>query len=258
MKCLFVQMHGQFSELVTFCGSACEVNAPLANMKPHIGYFAEQALEIIKRRAGAGAATIAPYIGRGLLESSLTALLFRLDAFRALTLMRFQTHAEFDHNRPNQISIDWTTDLVADVGERQDIWKPKQKPDQVSRALLSPYTDEVIWQPAFVAARDFLDEKSLATPHPTVMAKDPEEVIQGIRGEARQLYSFWSKGIHGEFFAIGAHTLDEVTCSDRMKRTIDLVLELAFVSHFTSVSVGNCEPARASDYYLRGKEGIHG
>ncbi|WP_396604568.1 hypothetical protein ACFLEY_07195 [Bradyrhizobium sp. YCK136] len=227
-------------------------------MKPHIGYFAEQALEIIKRRAGTSTATISPYIGRGLLESSLTALLFRLDPFRGLTLMRFQTHAEFDHNRPNQISIDWNADLVADASDRQDIWKPKQKPEQVSRALLSPYTDEVIWQPAFLAARDFLDQNALATPHPTAMTKEPDMVIQGIRGEARQLYSFWSKGIHGEFFAIGAHTLDEVTCSDRMKRTVDLVLELAFVSQFACVTVGNFEPARACDYYLQAKEGIHG
>ncbi|KRQ01285.1 hypothetical protein AOQ73_18190 [Bradyrhizobium pachyrhizi] len=251
-------MHVQFSELVTFCGSRCEVQSSLTNMKPHIAYFSEQAVEVIKGRGGANTSTLSPYIGRGLLEVSLTALLFRIDPFRGLTLMRFQTHNDFDHNRPNQISIDWNGDLLADVAERDDIWKPKQKPEQVSRALLSPYTDEVIWQPAFVAARDYMDGHALRTAHPSVMARDPDAIINGIRGEARQLYSFWSKGIHGEFFAIGSNTLDVVTCADRMKRTIDLIVELAFLTHFACVSVGNLEPEKACESYLAAKEGIHG
>ncbi|MDB5652927.1 MAG: hypothetical protein JWQ94_540 [Tardiphaga sp.] len=251
-------MKDQISGLVTYCGSACEVSSSLSNMKPHISYFADQAAKIIKKEIGGDTSTIAPYIGRGLLETSLTALLFRLDPFRGLTLMRFQTHNDFDHNRPNNISIDWSADLMADVADRDDIWKPKQKRDNVSRGLLSPYTDEVVWRPAFVSARDFLDSQALVTPHPSALTGDPESVIDDIRGEARQLYSFWSKGIHGEFFAIGSHTLDDVTCADRIKRTIDLVLELAFISQFACVSVGNYAPEKACEFYLQAKEVIHG
>ncbi|WLB53905.1 hypothetical protein [Bradyrhizobium japonicum] len=225
-------------------------------MKPHIGYFAKEALRIVKAKGDPSIPTLSPYIGRGLLEATLTALLFRLDPFRGLTLMRFQTHADFDHNRPNNISIDWNGDLLSNVEERADIWKPKQKPENVSRGLLSPYMDEVIWRPALAGANDSI--MGIKSDFPHRLGKDPDEFINGIRGEARQLYSFWSKGIHGEFFAIGPHTLDELTCADRVRRTLDILLDLAFVSQFTYVSVGNVEPQRAYQLFSSAKETLHG
>lgn len=227
-------------------------------MRPHIGYFAGEAGSIIKKPRGRkDGATIAPYVGRGLLEASFTAILFRIDPFRGLTLMRFQTHKEFDLNRPNQISVDWSYDLLAEVDDQKDIWKPKQKPESISRGLLSPYSDHVIWQPAFLLARDFIDKNSIQLPFPSTLANDAELFINQIRGEARQLYSFWSKGIHGEFFAIGPHILDEVTCSDKLRRTIDLVLELSFISHFTCVSVGNFTAKRAYKLYSAAKDVLY-
>jgi hypothetical protein len=121
----------------------------------------------------------------------------------------------------------------------------------------SPYTDEVIWQPAFLAARDFIDRNSIHMRFPTALTQDVGDFVGQIRGEARQLYSFWSKGIHGEFFAIGPHILDAVTCSDKMRRTLDLVLELCFVSHFTCVSVGNFRPKKAFQLYAAAKDVLH-
>jgi hypothetical protein len=226
-------------------------------MRPHIGYFAEEAKSIIKKTGRRDRMTIAPYVGRGLLEASLTALLFRIDPFRGLTLMRFQTHEDFDLNRPNQISVDWSYDLLADVENPKDIWKPKQKPESISRGLLSPYTDEVVWQPAFLEARDFIDRNSIQMPFPSTLTGDAEVFINRIRGEAKQLYSFWSKGIHGEFFAIGPHILDEVTCSDKLKRTIDLVLELSFISHFTCISAGNFRANKAYKLYSAAKDVLY-
>ncbi|MBR0690689.1 hypothetical protein JQ594_32590, partial [Bradyrhizobium manausense] len=195
--------------------------------------------------------------GQGHLEASFTALLFRIDPFRGLTLMRFQSHQDFDLNRPNQISVDWSYDLLAEVEEQRDIWKPKQKPETISRGLLSPYTDHVVWQPAFLAARDFVDTNSMRIAFPSALSEDAEVFIHRIRGEARQLYSFWSKGIHGEFFAIGPQVLDQITCSDKLRRTIDLVLELSFMSHFTCVSVGNFKAQRAYRLYSNAKDALY-
>jgi hypothetical protein len=64
------------------------------------------------------------------------------------------------------------------------------------------------------------------------MTEGPEVFIGRIRGEAKQLYSFWSKGIHCEFFAMGSHTLDDVTCIDKLRRSVHIVIEAAFVSQF--------------------------
>ena len=162
-------------------------------MKPHLEYFAKEAELIISERKGAITPTVSPYVGRALLEGGFTALLFRIDPFRALTLQRFQAHAKFDQGRRNPISIDWATDLVPNIDEPTDIWQPKMKPDLVSRALLSQYQDNILWQPAFNKARDYLDSRSVIFSFRTLLSDDPTTVFDRLRGEVRQLYSFWSK-----------------------------------------------------------------
>ena len=248
----------QIADLTTFCSPKIEVSVPLGNMKPHIRYFAGQALSIIKGKQKKDVATFSPYVGRGLLEASFTALLFRIDPFRALTLMRFESHEDFDYNRPHQISMNWNFDLISEVDDTKDIWIPKNKAEAVSRALLSPYHDEILWQPAFFGARDFLDKQATKFTFPSLLSDDAETFVKRIRGEAKQLYSFWSKGIHCEFFSIGPHTLDAITCAEKLKRTTDIIAELAFVSHFTPISVGNFPPIRATRFYSKVKEALHG
>jgi hypothetical protein len=250
-------IHAHIGDLTTFCSAKTEVAVSLGNMKPHIRYFAEKCHRIMKGKQKRDIATFAPYIGRGLLEATFTALLFRIDPFRALTLMRFESHDQFDYNRPHQISMNWNFDLLSETDDTKDVWLPKQKTENVSRALLSPYQDEILWQPAFLEARDFLDRKSLGLAFPSMLSEDAEVFVKRIRGEARQLYSFWSKGIHCEFFSIGPHTLDDVTCSEKLKRTADIITELAFISHFTPITVGNIDPARAFRSYTKVKEALH-
>jgi hypothetical protein len=250
-------MKKAIAELTTYCGAKCDVSIPLSNMKPHIEQFANEALSIISKRKKHHYKTLAPFIGRGLLEASFTALLFRIDPFRATTLSNFHSHADFDHNRPQQISIDWSTDIVSDVDVSKDIWLPKQKAEAVSRALLSPYQDRVLWQPALAEARDFAATQIASLGIPSLVSQDAENFISRIRGEARQLYSFWSKGIHCEFFSIGPHTLDDVTCSEKLLRTTDIVLDLAFVSQFTPISIGNCSPSKALKLYGSAKESLY-
>jgi hypothetical protein len=171
--------------------------------------------------------------------------------------MRFQSHQDFDHNRPHQISINWQSDIVSEVEEHKDIWLPKNKPESVSRALLSPYTDAILWQPALVNARDFLDDFGAALPFPTALSDEPEAFVKRVRGEARQLYSFWSKGIHCEFFIMSPDILDAVTCVDKLKRTVDLVVELGFVSQFAPSTAGRVPPKTAFELYRQAKELIH-
>ncbi|UYO49896.1 hypothetical protein KQX64_04630 [Rhodopseudomonas palustris] len=249
-------MFEEFAQLVTFCRDDSDVKRPLQNMRPHIAHFAKESIKIVQERK-AEIKTIVPFLGRGLLEGCLTALLFRIDPFRALTLMRFQSHQEFDHNRPNQISIDWSADLLSEKVDERDIWLPKQKAISISRALLSPYCDEVIWRPAFIRARDTVPTSSLTQSFPTLLSEDPEIFIRTIRGSAAQLYSFWSKGLHCEFFSIGENILDDVTCVEKIKRTADIVLELAFVSQFAQFSVGNWSPSQAISCYLNTKAALH-
>lgn len=251
-------MTAQIADLTTFCSAKTEVSIPLTNMKPHIRYFADRARLIIKGKQKRDVSTFSPYIGRGLLEASFTALLFRIDPFRALTLMRFESHEDFDYNRPHQISMNWNFDLISEIDDTKDIWIPRSKAETVSRALLSPYHDEVLWQPAFFEARDYLDREGTKFEFPSMLSEDAEVFIRRIRGEARQLYSFWSKGIHCEFFSIGPHTLDAVTCAERLKRTADIISELAFISHFTPISVGNFAPAKAIRFYKKIKGELHG
>jgi len=114
-------MSKHLTHLITFCGLDSELKKPLENMKPHIEHFAQEAFKMVREKK-IEVKTIVPFIGRGLLEGSFTAILFRVDPFRALTLMRFQSHEDFDHNSPNQISIDWKHDLVSENMDVRDVW----------------------------------------------------------------------------------------------------------------------------------------
>lgn len=244
-----------FADLVACGKGKGHLTAPLQNMKGHVYNLSREAINLLSGPP-TRKATFSPYIGRAILEAGLTAILFRSDPFRAITLTRFQTDGNFDHNTSNNISISWQKDIIC----HEDIkhpWKASTQPEAVSRALLSPYTDEVIWQPAFNEAADHLQQKHSEIAYPMLLNHDGEKIIGIAKGQIRQLYSFWSKGVHGEFFAMGGSVLDSITCDEKLKRSIDVVLDLAYVSHFIHTSPSRFSASSAAARYLEVKEFIH-
>lgn len=245
-----------FASLVAPSKGDGHLVVPLKNINGHVYNLLREAIRLLDSDASRKA-TFAPYIGRAILESALTAILFRSDPFRAITLMKFQSSGDFDHNSNNSISISWANDIVCHEQIKHP-WKAGTQPGDVSRALFSPYTDEAIWRPAFDGAVDHMQRHHPNASFPTLLANDSEKVIGIVKGQARQLYSFWSKGIHGEFFAMGGTNLDAVTCDEKLKRSIDIVLDLAYASHFISTSSSRYSASSAANRYMTVKGLIHG
>lgn len=245
-----------FASLVAFGPRESQLSTPLQNLQSHVYNLVSEAKSLI-RSDTQRKSTFSPYIGRGILEAGLTAILFRADPFRAMTLCRFQSDVDFDHNSPNNISISWSDDIMCS-SDIKDPWKSKTKPESVSRALFSPYMDEILWRPALNKVSDHLSEGGINFTFPSVVDFDGGAFIGSMKGQARQLYSFWSKGIHGELFTIGNHTLDNVTCDEKLKKSIDIVLDFAYVSHFISTSISKTSAKRATRRYKKVKEFVHG
>ena len=82
-----------------------------------------------------------PYLGRSLLELSMTALLARLDPFRILVIKGRQAQPGYELNRPNTSAIRWQGDVVDKAVN--DLWGDKSLKDP-SRAILGPYQKQLI------------------------------------------------------------------------------------------------------------------
>ncbi|WID94651.1 hypothetical protein QO058_17655 [Bosea vestrisii] len=245
-----------FASLVAFGPRESQLSTPLRNLQSHVYNLVSEAKSLLKSDAQRKS-TFSPYIGRGILEAGLTAILFRADPFRAMTLCRFQSDIDFDHNSPNNISVSWADDIMCNADIR-DPWRSKTKPESVSRALFSPYTDEILWKPALNKVNDHISSNNIGFTFPSVTDLDGSIFIGAMKGQARQLYSFWSKGIYGELFTIGNHTLDSITCDEKLKKSIDIVLDLAYVSHFISTSISKTSAKKATQRYMKVKEFVHG
>jgi len=252
------RMLTNLAQLTTYSRPGSAIEAPLTHIRPHLTYFLTETLKIISGKRKTNISTISPLLGRALLEGMMTTLLFRLDEFRAITLLHFQSHKDFEHNRPNGVSINWSADLVPNPSEEpKDLWKPTLSPSALSRALLSPYNDTVAWYPAFDRAADFLTASGNSLGFPSVFTLEASVAMNRIRGEARQLYSFWSKGLHCEFFCMSPQILDDLTCAEKLKRTVDILSDLAFMSNFLSTSPHKLPEKKAFKLYKGAKGCIH-
>lgn len=172
-----------------------------------------------------------PFLVRSLLEVSFTALVARADPFRILTIAGAQSHSQYDPSSPVGLAFRWQGDVLSDG--KSEAWNPKLKPEQISRALLGDYQEQVLWRPAFQL---FLD-------HANGVQKPKEWTAQmlkyglvgflpSLRSLASSVFSRASKGIHHEFVIPATSYYDPSSLQDLLDDCVQAVASLAVVASF--------------------------
>lgn len=171
---------------------------------------------------------LAPFLGRSLLELSITALIGRLDPLRLLVIRQVQSQPDYDTALVWKASIRWQGDVVAE--KKKDLWGQSLEYDKITKALLGEYYDHLIWRPAF--QRMLSLSPSGGDWVAQLAGIDVGSFVARKREELGRLYSSLSKGIHHEFVMPPSSVYDRTTIVDLVQRTVHSIADLALVSQF--------------------------
>lgn len=223
----------------------------IASLRVHLGQLDRVSQRFIGNPAHRDLVTFGPYVGRSILESALTAILLRFDPFRSRSLDRFAKHPRYDANDIFKHRIQWSGDIYPSDAPPQDVWNPELKVQSVSRALFSAHTIDAAWVPAAEAMLDFTSRTGRSFDLGFFQSQTPPIALGRYQGEIRQLYSFLSKGVHGEFFLSQLSPLDAETCLEKLTTVIEFVAQLGLASHFAYGFAIGVTPGRAVQLYQR-------
>lgn len=176
------------------------VDPCLSNLQDHLSQFEMIARRLLRTASDRDVVTYGPYIGRSILESGFIAVRLRFDPFRSGSLHQFARHPKYDPNDILRSRFQWMGDIFPDEPPPQDIWNPEQKPQGISRALFSAHLIDLAWVPAAEALTDYVAMSGEVIDIGFFQSETPRTALARFHGEVRQLYSFLSKGVHGEFF----------------------------------------------------------
>ncbi|WP_440980076.1 hypothetical protein ACQHGV_07905 [Sphingomonas pseudosanguinis] len=192
------------------------------------------------------ASMFAAFCSRVILENSSAILSGRLDPFRMMAIRSFQAQDNFDHGKQLKAGYKWTPDVVP-AEDVSNIWSKDVESSKLSRALFSPYCDELFWRPAFVSALDYIDSNGLD--RSALMATmEPDRYISRTKAELSRLYSLLSKGVHWDYLTPEA-MLDPDTLLVALDDCQSYISLLAFTSHFIPTSYGRIDKGRAYQLY---------
>lgn len=227
------------------------VDPCLSNLQAHLGQFEIIARRLLRSASDQNVVMYGPYIGRSILESGLTAVRLRFDPFRSGSLHQFARHPKYDPNDVLRSRFQWMGDIFPEEAPPQDIWNPDQNPKTISRALFSAHLIDLAWVPAAEALTDFIASSGEDIDIGFFQTETPRNAMARYHGEIRQLYSFLSKGVHGEFFFSPSSPLDPATCREKVFAVIDFTSQLGFASHFAYGYASGIAPREAFRLYRR-------
>lgn len=118
-----------------------------------------------------------PYLGRSVLELSMTALLARLDPFRILVIKGSQAQPKYELNRPSTSAIRWQGDVVDKAVN--DLWGDKSLKNP-SRAILGQYQKQLILIESAQKVQDEVDEQSVGGWYFELIQTDAEGLVEKI------------------------------------------------------------------------------
>lgn len=176
-----------------------------------------------------------PFYARNILEISATALLARIDPFRAIITYKVQNDASYSIEAPSNVAINWSKDILADdPPPAKGLWHFENKIKDFNRALFSKYQGEIIWKPAFLELTDYISTH----PQPSswlqqLLADDETAFFERYRSNARQLFSSFSKGVHAESLTEVSLLYDEITLTTLSEDLLRWCCILGLLSHFS-------------------------
>ncbi len=195
---------------------------------------------------------VCPFLIRGIMEVACTSLIGRRDPFRLLTLAKIQDQGTRLASGRVAAAMQWSGDVLAD-GPVKNLWDSACKTEDMTRALLGDYQDQIFWQPAFERLLDYLanDAGTMTFGQWTQRLRNTasESLVPQLRQTASRTYSQASKGVHHEFVLPMTTYYDDATLEEMTENALWLVATMAVVANFDASTAFTLTPRRAIQCY---------
>ena len=192
-----------------------------------------------------------PFYCRNVLESSLTAILGRIDPFRLITVYKVQSDPSYDLGKRAQTAVEWAGDIVAKSSSSGNLWQFDKKKESFDRALLGNHMGDAIWKPSFRTLGDYISGNELQGEWLNEFASYSEdENFERLKHEAMRLFSSFSKGVHSECLVDINTMLDDLTLKSLIKDMYKLCSIIALASHFVKFLATKIDIERAISIFL--------
>lgn len=225
------------------------VDPCVGSLRSHLSNFETIIRQLLRKSSDTDIVMYGPYVGRSVLESGLTAIRLRFDPFRSGALYQLARHPKYDPNEVLRSRFQWMGDIFPEDPPPADLWNPEQKAQAISRALFSAHLIDLAWMPAAEALIDFVSQYDEPIGLGFFQTEPPKTALSRYLGEIRQLYSFLSKGVHGEFFLSPSSPLDPTTCREKLYVVVELTAQLGLASHFAYGYASGIDAAPALRLY---------
>lgn len=192
-----------------------------------------------------------PYLGRSLLELSVTALLARLDPFKIILMKGKQEQPDYDLGKPHSSAIRWQGDVVDKAVN--NLWDDKSLKDP-TRAILGAYQVELVMISSAQKVVDEGREESIGGWYSELTSTDAKGVVERIKSKINTLYSSLSKGVHHELLVPNESILDRDTVLNLINDTLYVVSTLGLLVSQIPHAYKNLPLDEGSSYYKNSKE----
>ena len=192
-----------------------------------------------------------PYLGRSLLELSMTALIARIDPFKILLMKGKQEQPDYDLGKPNSSAIRWQGDVVDKAVSK--LWDDKTLKDP-TRAIFGAYQIQLV---LINSAKLIIDEGSEATMgewYTQLSSTDPKGAIESIKSKIKRAYSSLSKGIHHELLVPQESILDRDTVISILNETLYIVASISLLISQVPHAYKNALLEQSFNDYKKSKE----
>ncbi len=197
------------------------------------------------------------YHARKVLESSMTALLGRMDPFRVIITYNVQKDSSYDLGKRAMAAIDWTGDIFSKDNVKA-VWHFEKKKEQFDRAILGDYCGEIIWKPALKAFSDWIADKEYdSTWVDEVIAENEDVNFKKIKLNSNRLFSSLSKGVHSECLTDELSMIDKITLRELLIENFKICSILGLLSHFVGFAEPRLNKDDALNYFLSTEEMIN-
>jgi hypothetical protein len=167
-----------------------------------------------------------PYLGRAILELSMTALIARIDPFKILLMKRKQEQSDYDLGKPHSSAIRWQGDVTDK--SISNLWEDKSLKDP-SRAIFGDYQIELVLIRSAELVIDEGSEELMGEWYTTISRTDPKGAIALIHSKVKHVYSSLSKGIHHELLVPLESLLDRDTVKSLLNDTFFAVASISLL-----------------------------
>ena len=167
-----------------------------------------------------------PYLGRSILELSMTAFLARLDPFRILVIKGRQSQPGYELSRPNISAIRWQGDVIDK--SVSDLWGEKSLKDP-SRAILGPYQKQLVLFEIAQKVQDEGEEQNVGGWYSELVQTDAKGLVEKINSKLTRLYSALSKGVHHELLVPVESILDRDTVLTQLNDVFFVISTLGLI-----------------------------